>query len=76
VVGLSTTTSTWRPGTQMGSWPSKLKLFKKWAKAMEEGAKMDTPDYGKQLKVGRTLTSRPLRSARGRRFRRKRRKQD
>jgi hypothetical protein len=48
-------------------WPSKLKLFRLWAKAMEQGAKMDTPDYGKQLTRGRKLTSRPRRFARGRR---------
>jgi len=29
------------------SYPTKLKLFKAWAKAMEEGATVDRPNYGK-----------------------------
>jgi len=29
------------------TYPSKLKLFKAWAKAMEDGANVDKPNYGK-----------------------------
>jgi len=36
------------------SFPRKLKLFRAWARAMEEGATVDAPDYGKRT----TTTSR------------------
>jgi len=37
------------------SYPTKLKLFKAWAKAMEEGATVDRPNYGKTARA-RTRT--------------------
>lgn len=39
------------------SYPTKLHLFKKWAKAMEEGATVDKPDYGKKGKMTRRGSS-------------------
>lgn len=39
------------------SYPTKLHLFRKWAKAMEEGATVDRPDYGKKGKTTRTGSS-------------------
>lgn len=39
------------------SYPTKLHLFRKWAKAMEEGATVDRPDYGKKGRTTRTGSS-------------------
>lgn len=54
------------------SYPTKLKLFKAWAKAMEEGATVDKPNYGK-TSHGPKAHGRPRlrRSTHPRRMRRK-----
>lgn len=52
------------------SYPTRLKLFKSWAKAMEQGATVDKPDYGKTLTGSKKKQLRKKR--RKRRFRRKR----
>jgi len=54
------------------SYPRTLKLFKAWAKAMEEGATVDKPNYGKSL----TRLSKSTRPARRwpRKLRRRRRR--
>lgn len=61
----------------MADYPRQLRLFKAWAKAMEEGATVDSPHYR-----GTTTASRPKRqkrrTRRNRRFRlmRRRRKKE
>jgi len=48
----------------MDKYPTKLKLFKAWAKAMEEGATVDRPNYGKTSagpSVKQRLRKRPRR---------------
>lgn len=47
------------------SYPSKLKQFRAWAKAMEQGAQVGNPDYSSSGKMSSTS---------GRKQRRKRRK--
>jgi len=56
------------------SYPTTLKLFKAWAKAMEEGAKVDKPLYttSSQRPARKTRRSR---NARARRLKRKRKKE-
>lgn len=53
------------------SYPTKLKLFKAWAKAMEQGATVSHPDYGKALAptARRKRSRKPKRSRRWRRRR-------
>jgi len=57
------------------SYPTKLKLFKAWAKAMEDGATVDKPNYGKtlsgSLKVRSPSGTRRRRIRTSRRHRRK-----
>lgn len=49
----------------MSSYPSKLKQFRAWAKAMEQGAQVGNPDYSSSGKMSSTS---------GRKRRRKRRR--
>lgn len=62
------------------SHPSNLKKFRAWAKAMEQGATVGKPDYGKSLKSGTRRNSnrrnRRRHRRRGRRRFLQRRKQD
>jgi len=57
------------------SYPTKLKLFKAWAKAMEDGATVDKPNYGKtlsgSLKVRSRSGTRRRRGTASRRLRRR-----
>ena len=56
------------------SYPTRLDLFRKWSRAMEQGAKVDKPNYS----PASTTKSRPTRKRRMRRkrFHRKRKKED
>jgi len=57
----------------MADYPSRLKMFKAWAKAMEEGAVVGTPMYPKgSSPSGKTQSGRRKRPRR-RRFTRRRR---
>jgi len=61
----------------MDKYPTKLKLFKAWAKAMEEGATVDRPNYGKSHTRGFRMKRRTRRWPRKLRKRRlKRRNKD
>lgn len=53
------------------SYPKRLHIFKKWAKAMEEGATVDSPHYHGTKKG--PMTRRPFRK-RKKRLKRRRRK--
>jgi len=55
------------------TYPKQLKLFKAWAKAMEQGSTVDKPSYGK-TRTGQKGRAKPLR--RSNRFRRKRKQQE
>lgn len=50
------------------SYPKRLKDFKAWAKAMEEGATVDRPSYGKTLN-GPSRAGKPRKRPRRRRRR-------
>lgn len=54
------------------SYPTRLKLFKAWAKAMEMGATVDKPNYSKKSWLGKKTPTR----RRSNRFRRKRKQQE
>lgn len=53
------------------SHPRQLKLFRKWARAMEEGAIVDKPDYGKSLTATSKTKRRRTRRRRRRRLQRR-----
>lgn len=55
------------------SYPTNLKKFRAWTKAMEQGATVRDPDYGKRLGA---KVSRPSRRRRFARRRRKKKKLD
>jgi len=54
------------------SYPTRLKLFKAWAKAMEEGATVDKPDYGKNAGTTKRTPKFRMKSRRKRRRNRRR----
>jgi len=56
------------------SHPSRVRLFRAWAKAMEQGATVGTPDYTKSLSRGRSRRGKTRRGPRGPRLMRLRRK--
>jgi len=58
------------------SYPTQLKLFKAWSKAMEQGATVGKPDYGKTLTGRRKKQLRKKRHKRKRFLRRKRKKEE
>jgi len=60
----------------MADYPSKLKNFKAWAKAMEEGATVGRPSYGQTPSGSPTRKASRKKSRRKRRYIRKRKKQD
>lgn len=49
------------------SYPSKLKLFRAWAKAMEQGAQVGSPDYSSSGKMSSTSERKRRRKRRKRR---------
>jgi len=50
----------------MSSYPSRLKEFKKWAKAMEEGAKVGNPAYGASSRKPRRSSKKRFKKFRSR----------
>lgn len=58
------------------SFPTRLDLFRKWAKAMEQGAKVDKPNYSPATPSGRGMNRPKRRARRPRRMRRMRRKKE
>jgi len=58
------------------SYPTRLDLFKKWSRAMEQGATVDKPNYSPATPSGSTMTRPKRRARRLRRKRRSRRKKE
>lgn len=59
------------------SYPTRLDLFRAWAKAMEQGATVKTPNYGKAASNSTSGKSRTTaRRPRRKRFHRKRKRED
>lgn len=56
--------------------PKRLDLFRKWAKAMEQGATVDKPNYSPATQTGRTMNRPKRRHRRGRGYRRRRRQEE